>query len=177
MQLKEKTVQKNYVYRGKIINVRRDDAERPDGRPCVREVVEHPGGACVLCVKEGKVLLVKQFRYAYGEEIYEIPAGKLNVGEDPCITAVRELEEETGLISEEIEKLYTIYPTPGYSDERIYIYYVKKFQEGKQALDDGEFLNAEWVSLESAYSMIASGEIKDGKTIVALLHYRLLDRS
>ena len=89
MKLKETTVEKHYLYRGKIVNFRCDDALLPDGTPCKREVVEHPGGASVLCVREGKILLVKQFRYAYGEELYEIPAGKLERGEDPAAAAVR----------------------------------------------------------------------------------------
>ncbi len=83
MELKEKTVRKNYIYRGKILNLRCDDALLRDGNPCQREIVEHSGGAAVLCIVEEKVALVKQYRYAYGEEIYEIPAGKLEKGEIP----------------------------------------------------------------------------------------------
>ena len=83
MELTEKTVSKNYVYRGKIITVRADDALRPDGKPCKRELIEHPGGACVLYAEEGKILLVKQFRYPYGEVVCEIPAGKLERGRTP----------------------------------------------------------------------------------------------
>ncbi|MGN0822689.1 MAG: NUDIX domain-containing protein, partial [Candidatus Gallimonas sp.] len=114
MKLTETTVRKNYIYRGKIINVRCDDAELPDGRACKREMVEHPGGAGILCVRDGSVLLVRQYRYAYGEEIYEIPAGKLNPGEDPALTAQRELKEETG-VTAKVRLLYTLYPTPGYT--------------------------------------------------------------
>ena len=87
MNFEEKTVNKNYEFRGRIINVRCDDAVLPDGTPCKREIVEHGGGAAVLYIREGAVLLVKQFRYAYGEELYEIPAGKLEKGEDPALTA------------------------------------------------------------------------------------------
>ena len=90
----EKTVKKNYVYEGKIIKVRRDDAELPNGQPCFREIIEHSGGACVLYVEDEKVLLVRQYRYAYGESIYEIPAGKLEVGEEPMLAAAREREKE-----------------------------------------------------------------------------------
>ena len=90
MNLTEKTVEKHTLYKGFIINLRVDDALLPDGRPCKREMVEHPGGACVLFVREGKILLVRQFRYAYGEELLEIPAGKLDPGEDPARTAARE---------------------------------------------------------------------------------------
>ena len=91
MNLTERTIKKNVVYRGKIINVRCDDAQLPDGKPCKREMVEHPGGVCVLYVRDGKILLVRQFRYVYGEELLEIPAGKLNPGEDPAVTAAREM--------------------------------------------------------------------------------------
>ena len=96
MKFHEETLSKNYVYRGKILNLRCDDARRPDGKPCKREIVEHSGGAAVLAETERGIALVKQFRYAYGEEIYEIPAGKLNAGEDPMEAARRELKEETG---------------------------------------------------------------------------------
>ena len=114
MELTEKTVQKNYVYRGKIISVRADDALRPDGKPCKREIVEHSGGACVLYSEDGKILLVKQYRYAYGETIYEIPAGKLNAGEEPALAAARELEEEAGIRADCLTLLFTMYPTPGF---------------------------------------------------------------
>lgn len=173
MQLEEKTVRKNYIYRGKIINVRCDDAELPNGRPCRREIVEHPGGACVLCVKDGKVALVKQFRYAYGEAIYEIPAGKLNEGEDPMLAAERELGEETGMIADDLVLRFVLYPTPGYTNEKIFIYEALGVREGKQHLDEGEFLNVEFVPIEDALEMVENGVICDAKTIVALQRYAL----
>ena len=171
MDLEEKTVQKNYIYRGKIVNLRCDDAVLPDGRPCKREVIEHSGGAAVLCVQGGKVALVRQFRYAYGEAIYEIPAGKLNAGEDPMLAAKRELEEETGLQAERRVHLFTLYPTPGYTNEKIYIYEAEDVQAGAQRLDEGEFLNVEYMPVRDALSMVENGTIKDAKTIVALLDY------
>ncbi|MDE6059241.1 MAG: NUDIX hydrolase [Clostridia bacterium] len=172
MKLEEKTVNKKYIYKGKIINLRCDDALLPDGTPCKREIVEHPGGAAVLCVKDGKVALVKQFRYAYGEELYEIPAGKLEAGEDPKLAAERELSEETGLTAKELVHLFTIYPTPGYTNEKIYIYEAKGIQEGVRHLDEGEFLNVEYLPLDRVYELIESGKICDAKTVVALLAYR-----
>lgn len=173
MRLEERTVRKNYIYRGKIVNLRCDDAQLPDGRPCRREVVEHPGGAAVLCVRDGKVALVKQFRYAYGEAIYEIPAGKLNEGEDPCLAAARELEEETGLIAQTLVLRFVLYPTPGYTNEKIYIYEALGVSEGAQHLDEGEFLNVEYVPVKTVLSWIEKGELHDAKTIVALQQYAL----
>ena len=120
---------------------------------------------------DGKVALVRQFRYAYGEAIYEIPAGKLNAGEDPMLAAKRELEEETGLQAGRLVHLFTLYPTPGYTNEKIYIYEAEDVQAGAQRLDEGEFLNVEYMPVRDALSMVENGTIKDAKTIVALLDY------
>ena len=171
MNLTEKTIKKNVVYRGKIINVRCDDAQLPDGKPCKREMVEHPGGACVLYVRDGKILLVRQFRYVYGEELLEIPAGKLNPGEDPAVTAARELEEETGLCADSLRCMFVLYPTPGYTNEKIYIFEAMGVHSGKQHLDEGEFLNVEYIPVNEVLAMIDEGKIRDAKTIVAMLQY------
>ncbi len=165
----EETVKKNYLYRGKILSLRCDDALLPDGSPCKREIVEHAGGVGVLAVKDHKVALVRQFRYAYGEELLEIPAGKLEEGEDPVLGAKRELSEETGLEAERLKLLATLYPSPGYTDEIIYIYEAIGVKEGKQHLDKGEFLRVEYVPLEEAFLLVENGTIRDGKTLVALL--------
>lgn len=171
MDMIEKTVKTNYVYQGKILSLRNDDALLSDGTPCKREIVEHSGGACVLYVENGCVLLVKQYRYAYGEILYELPAGKLEKGEDPALTAIRELEEETGIKTTEVELLFIDYPSPGYTNEKIYIYQAKNGIKTAQRLDEGEFLAVERVPLEKAKKMLYSGEIKDGKTVIALLSY------
>ncbi|MBQ8885154.1 MAG: NUDIX hydrolase [Clostridia bacterium] len=173
MQLTETTVQKNYVYRGKIISVRSDDALLPDGSPCKRELIEHSGGAAVLYVEDGKLLLVKQFRYAYGEVIYEIPAGKLEKGEDPKQAALRELEEEAGVCATEAELLFVLYPTPGYTNEKIYIYKAENGVKKTAHPDDGEFIAAEWIALSEAERMLKNGVLRDAKTIVALQAYLL----
>lgn len=167
MKLEEKTVKKNYIYRGRIINLRLDDAVLPDGSPCKREIVEHSGGAAVYCEREGRVALVRQFRYAYGEELLEIPAGKLNAGEPPETAAARELKEETGLIAEALEPVHVIYPTPGYTDEKIYIFRAANVREGEQKLDRDEFLNVEYLPKEELKRRIERGEIRDAKTVVA----------
>ena len=173
MNLTEKTVKRNVVFEGKIIRVRCDDAQLPDGKPCKREVVDHAGGASVLYVREGKVLLVRQFRYPYMEETLEIPAGKLNPGEDPARTAARELAEETGWQPASVEHMFTIYPTPGYSAEKIYIYRAHGVREGQVHPDEDEFVTAAFYPVDEVLSMIEKGEIKDAKTIIAVMSLRL----
>ena len=153
MKLREETVSKNYIYQGKILSLRCDDARLPNGKPCKREIVEHAGGAAVLCIKDGCVALVKQFRYAYGAELWELPAGKLEPGEDPETTAMRELKEETGLVAGRLEHMLTLYPSPGYTNEKIYVYEALYVRDGEQSLDEGEFLHLSFVPVEEALSM------------------------
>lgn len=169
MDFKEKTLAKNYIYKGKILNLRKDDIELPNGKPAVREIIEHSGGSCVYCEKDGAVYLVKQYRYAYGEELWEIPAGKLNPGEDPKQTALRELEEEAGLKANSIELMFEVYPTPGYTNEIIRIYRAWNFTKVQMHLDEDEFLSGEWIPIPKLKQMMDSGDIKDGKTLIALL--------
>lgn len=173
--LTEETVEKKYVYRGKILSLRCDDARRPDGKPCKREIVEHTGGVGILYIEDGKVLLVRQYRYAFSEVIYEIPAGKLEKGEAPAACACRELAEEAGVEAGTLRHICTYYPTCGYSDEKIYIYQAENCRRGTAHLDEGEFLNALYMSVEEVWAKIKSGEIKDSKTIIALQAY-LLDQ-
>jgi len=173
MDYVEKTINKNYIFKGKILTLRCDDAELPDGKPCTREVIEHSGGACVLYVKDEKVLLVRQYRYPYAESIYEVPAGKLDKGEEPIHAAARELEEEAGLVAEELKLLFVMYPSPGYTDEKIYIYQALSAREAEAHPDEDEYLDAEYIPLEKVKEMLANGEIFDGKTIIALQAYLL----
>ena len=169
MQFEEKTLNKNYIYKGKILNLRKDDIVLPNERKAIREFIEHSGGSAIFCQIDGKVLLVKQFRYPYGEELWEIPAGKLNPGEDPMQTAIRELEEEGGIKAKKVEKMFEIYPTPAYTNEIIRIYRATEVEEGEVHLDEDEFLKGEWIDIEKAKQMIYDGRIKDAKTIIALL--------
>ena len=173
MDYVEKTIKKNYVYQGKILSLRRDDVSLPDGNIAIREIIDHDGGACVLYVRDEKVLFVRQYRYAYGESIYEIPAGKLEKGEDPKKAAARELEEEAGVKTDSLELLFLMYPTPGYTNEKIYIYYAKDGQKTTNRLDEGEFLDVVYIPIETVRQMLKNGEIKDGKTIIALQAYFL----
>ena len=125
MELEEKTLSTQTIFNGAVIRLELSEVELPNGNRAGREVVRHSGGAAVLLVSDGKVLLERQFRFPYNKVIWEIPAGKLNAGEDPEVAARRELEEETGYRAGVLKKLTQIYPTPGYTDEIIYIYYTE----------------------------------------------------
>lgn len=166
----EKKLSGKRVYSGKILNLEVDEVWLADGSVSVREVVRHSGGAAVLYVEDGKALLVKQFRYPYGKEIYEIPAGKIDEGESPYAAAQRELEEETGFKAE-LSPLARIYPSPGYTDEIIYIFLAKNSTRSRQNLDKGEFLTAEFIPLDKVVNMVESGEICDAKTVTAICKY------
>jgi ADP-ribose pyrophosphatase len=169
MNFKEKTLNKQYIYNGKILNLRKDIVLLPNGEQSVREVVEHSGGSAVYCEVDGKVLLVRQYRYPYESELYEIPAGKVNKGEDPYETAIRELEEEGGVKAERVEKMFDVYPTPAYDNEIIRIYRAIGVTNSKQKLDEDEFLVGEWFDKQTVKNMIEQGKIKDAKTLIALL--------
>ena len=171
MDLTEKTVSKNYVYKGKILALRNDDALTADGVPCKREIIEHGGGACALYEENSKILLVKQYRYAYGECVWEIPAGKLDGNENPKRAALRELEEEAGIRASEAELLFEIYPSPGYTNERIYLYRVKGGERVPARPDEGEFVQTRWFEKSEILDMVSRGELHDSKTLIALLWY------
>lgn len=174
MNLEEKQLKSKTLYQGKILTLKVDEVGLPDGSTSVREYIKHSGGAAVLLIKNKKVLLVKQFRYAYGKEIYEIPAGKLNSGEEPMVAAARELEEETGYKAKLVHA-FDLYPSPGYTDEIIHIYFAEKFVFTGQNLDEGEFLNCEFISLEKVIKMIEIGEICDAKTVSSIYRYLYLN--
>lgn len=172
MKLHETKLNSKTIYSGKILKLEVDEVELPDGKIARRECVRHSGGAAVLLIEDEKVLLVRQFRYLYGKPIYEIPAGKLNEGEDAKAAAARELEEETGFVAE-LSHLLDVYPSPGYTDEIIRIYFADSFTESKQKLDDDEFLNCCFINLDEVLKMIADGEICDAKTIAAIYKFLL----
>ena len=171
MNLKETQQKSEYIYKGKIINLRRDEALLPNGRTAAREVIEHPGGVCVVPVGEdGSITFVRQFRYPYSEELLEIPAGKRDKsGEEPLECGKRELKEETGCTAEHYTLLSRMYPSPGYSAEIIYIYLATGIKTGEQRLDEDEFLNVSKIPLEKAVEMVMDGTITDAKTSVGVL--------
>lgn len=168
--LYERTDEVHGIYNGRIITVHNDEVTLCDNTKAQRECVDHPGGVGVIGINDhDEVYLVRQFRYPYKETIYEIPAGKIDKGEDPFEAGKREFREECGLIADEYEFLGEIYPTPGYTNEIIRIYLAKNLHETQQELDEGEFLNVCKFKFDKLLSMIMSGEIKDAKTIIATL--------
>lgn len=170
MDLSEKTIASETIFEGKIIKVKRDTVLLPDGKSSFREVVEHNGGVCVVpLTKDNKLIFVRQFRYPYKEVVLELPAGKLERGEDPKSAGLRELSEETGYITKYLKSLGVLYPTPGYCGEKIYMYLADKLEKNEQHLDEDEFLSVEEIELEKAVEMVMSGEIKDAKTQVMIL--------
>ena len=170
MNLTEKTIQKKVLYDGKIIRLRVDEALLPNGRTATREVVEHNGGVCVCALTdEGELLFVRQFRYPYGEVLTELPAGKLEKGEDPLEAGKRELEEETGARAEQYESLGVLYPSPGYCGEVIHLYLATSLRFGQMNPDEDEFLDVVRIPLEQAVQMVMAGELPDAKTQTAVL--------
>ncbi len=178
MKLEEKTLSQNYIFKGKIISLHVDDAMLPNGTTAKREVVEHPGGVSVAAVTDNdEILFVKQFRYPYGEIIYEIPAGKRDSKDElPIDCGKRELREETGATAEEFLSLGELYPTPGYCGEIIWLFAAKGLHFGETDPDDDEFVEVEKIPFEKAVEMVLNGEIKDAKTQTAILKLNELRR-
>lgn len=175
MKLTEKTVSQSYVYQGKIVNMRVDDAELENGRITKREVVEHPGGVSIAALNEkDEMLFVRQFRYPYGEVVLEAPAGKLEKGEDAFEAGKRELKEETGATGENYQFLGNLYPTPGYCNEIIRLYCCRVKEYGEAQPDDDEFLEVERIPIGKAVEMVMANEINDAKTQVMILKVAML---
>jgi ADP-ribose pyrophosphatase len=172
LEYNEKQISSEEIFKGKIITVRLDQVELVNGKTAAREVVHHNGGVAVLALDEDEnVLFVRQFRYPYGEVLLELPAGKLELGEDPAACGLRELEEETGYAAAHCESLGVAYPTPGYCDEVLYLYFAKDLTKTAQNLDEDEFLSVEKIPLEQAVAMCVDGTIKDAKTLAAILKF------
>ena len=175
LDLTEKLLQSHPIYNGRIIRVRRDEVLLPDGGHGLREVVDHPGGVGILALDDkGQVALVRQYRYALGQELWELPAGKLEPGEEPFEAAKRELAEECGLTADRFVDLQPFYPTVGYCSEVIYTWLATGLHPVPMHLDEGEFLTPEKVPFAEALAMVLDGRIRDGKTVAGLLKVQAL---
>ena len=170
MELFEKTLNEKTIYDGRILRLHVDDIELPNGSKAIREIVEHPGGVCVAALTEDdKLTFVRQYRYPYHKVLLELPAGKLEKGEDPLTAGIRELEEECGLVADRVIEMGCVYPTVAYCSEIIYLYLATGLHRTAQHLDADEFLNAEEIALSDAVRMVMENEITDSKTVALVL--------
>jgi ADP-ribose pyrophosphatase len=173
VELYEKKIRSKKIFSGKIIRLYFDEVMLPNKKTAKREKVSHPGAVGIVPVnKKGDVVLVEQFRYPVGAALLEIPAGKLDKGENPRDCAERELHEEVGAVGGRLIHLVTFYTSPGFADEILYLYLALDFERKENKLDDDEFLHVYEVDLEKTVSFIKKGKIKDAKTIIGILMAR-----
>lgn len=173
MEFTEKTIDSQLIFDGKVVKLYKDKIELSTGKESFREVVKHSGGVVILAKKEDKILLVKQFRYPMKEVLYELPAGKLEQGEDPFEAAKRELEEETGYCADKWTNLGYVYTSPGYSDEKLYLYMAEDLKYTHCHPDEGEIIQAFEYKYDDVLKMVDNGEINDAKTLCALMRAQI----
>lgn len=174
--LEEKTIKTEKIFSGKVINVQVEDVELPNGKISKREIVKHPGAVAIIPItNENKIVMVEQFRKPLERTIVEIPAGKLEKGEEPEYTARRELEEETGYDCEQLDYLVSFYTSPGFSDEILHIYLAKGLtkKENAASLDEDEFVNVMELTLAEAEQYLRETKIYDAKTVYAIQYLQL----
>lgn len=167
----EKTLKSNLIFNGKVIKVFNDEVLCDNNNISNREIIKHLGGVCILGFVDNKVIIEKQYRYAYNEEIIELPAGKLEKDEKPYEAALREFEEETGYKALNLEDYGMMYPTCGYSNEIIHLFVAKNLVKSNRHLDEDEAIDIMYVSLDEVVKMINEGIIKDAKTICLISKY------
>ncbi len=168
--MKEDTVRTEIRFTGRVIQVEELSVLLPDGAVARREIVRHGGGAAVVAMDpQGRIVLVRQYRIAAASEMLEIPAGKLERGEDPAACAIRELREETGFRTETVRHLTSMYPTPGYCSEVLHIYSTDCVVPGDSHPDEGEYVETVLLPLSECLAMIGDGRIRDAKTIAGIL--------
>ncbi|MCO6504471.1 MAG: NUDIX hydrolase [Snodgrassella sp.] len=173
MDLTEYKISSREVYSGSFLQVKEDTVGLPNGNQAQRIVVQHPGASAVLAItSEKKVVLVKQWRYPVGEALLEIPAGKLDVKEDPAHAALRELAEETPYTATEVKLIHTFYTVPGFGDEKMYLYLAENVQANSTlAADDDEIVQPVLMDKEEARAALINNSIRDGKTLIALQYW------
>jgi ADP-ribose pyrophosphatase len=163
------------IHTGKIINLDSDTVRFPDGSTGEMDMIRHPGASAIVPFLgdptgvDPQILLLKQYRYAAGQFLYEIPAGRLDAGEDPRDCATRELREETGCSASNMEHLYTMFTTPGFTDEKIHVFMASGLEHGAHAREADEFISVETMTMSRALQLIHTGEIQDAKTALGIL--------
>ncbi|MBR5479269.1 MAG: NUDIX hydrolase [Clostridia bacterium] len=175
MVFTEKQLSREIKYKGKIVTVCLDEVELINGKKTLREECLHPGGVAILpLLDNGEVICVRQHRYAYNADLIEIPAGKLEAGEDPLECGIRELSEETGYTASEIIPLGCAYPSPGYVNEKLYLYLARGLKEGDSHPDEGELLEMFTMPFEELLRRVMADEIHDAKTVIATLKTKII---
>lgn len=169
----EKTLETKPIFDGRIISLQVDTVRLPNGETATREIVRHPGAVAVLALLGDKMLVVEQFRKPLEKNQVEIPAGKLDAGEQPEAAAIRELEEETGYRAGSVTLLQSFSTSPGFADEIVHLYVAENLTQGEAHLDDEEFLSCEAITLDEAMAYIRDGRICDAKTLLAVYAWRL----
>ncbi len=171
MELTEKWVKTEEIFDGVILHVQKDEIELPGGKHAIRELIRHVGAVCVVpLTDDGEVIMERQYRYAVGETIFEIPAGKLDSkSEDPESAIRRELKEETGYVAGKLIPMGHFYPACAYSDEKIHMYLAMDLKQEERDLDEDEFINLEKIKLEDLAKLIVEGKVPDAKTQAAIL--------
>jgi len=168
--LKETKLKSTPIFKGALLDVWKDEVQLPNGRVTGREYIKHPGAVVMIPVlPDGKLALIRQFRYPMGKEFIELPAGKLDEGENHETTAKRELEEEIGFVANQLTELTEIHPCIGYSNERMWLYLAEDLTPTQQKTDHDEFIELIPSQLADAVNMVWSGEISDVKTIIGIL--------
>jgi len=169
-ELEEKLIKTEHVFDGQLLKVRKDTVLLPNGKEATREWIEHPGAVAVIPIlDDGRIAMVKQYRYPMGKVTLEVPAGKLDKGEAPDTCVMRELKEETGYTANKIRKIATIGTTMAFSNEVIHIYVAEDLVEGEACPDEDEFINVEKYTKEQLHTMIKDGTLDDAKSLVAIL--------
>lgn len=175
MVKKEKKIGSTEIFKGKILNLFVDDVELPNGHKSTRELIRHCRASVIMTILDnGNLLIEKQYRYPFDEIIYEFPAGKCDLNEDPKDTAIRELKEETGYIASDITFLGKIYPSCAYTDEIIYCYLVKNPAKAQRKLDEDEFVDVYEISYDELKSLINDEKLYDAKTLACFAFYEAL---
>jgi ADP-ribose pyrophosphatase len=176
MQVPENQIASRLIHHGKVIDIYTDTVRFPNGTTAEMDIIRHPGASAIVPFlndprgPDPELLLIRQYRYAAGGYLWEIPAGRLDAGEDPHACAVRELREETGCTAERVEHLYTMFTTPGFTDETIHVFSATGLQRGETAHEHDEFMEVVPMSLRDALERIRTGEIRDAKTALAILY-------
>lgn len=169
----EVTIRSEPIFQGKVISLQVDHVKLPNGQTATREIVKHPGAVGIMALHDDKLLVVEQYRKSLERSLVEIPAGKLEQGEEPLEAARRELQEETGYTCSTMKHVCSFYTSPGFADEILHLYAAEGLTKGEASLDEDEFLDCDSLTLDEALLYIAEGQIRDAKTIAAVYAWQL----